>query len=235
LRPRIVFAEKSFVSKAEMNYQMNAGNRSRAALRQRASVAAWAIPSAALFVGIALAQTPKAAPTFDVVSIRSADLPTPETMRSRQFRAGTTINEGIADFEFVSLADLLPHAYRVKSFQVVGPQSLRESRWNIRARLPQGGSRDQIPDMVQAMLVDRFKLEIHREKRDLPVYELVVLKGGLKLKPSEVFDTADDTIATLGPPGLFPFGVLLVADLLTVVEPAMARLLPMAEEDEERW
>jgi hypothetical protein len=159
-----------------------------------------------MFVGIALAQAPKAAPAFDVVAIRSADLPTPETMLSGQFRAGTTINEGSADFEFVTLADLLPYAYRVKSFQVIGPQSLRESRWNIRARLPQGGSRDQVPEMVQAMLVDRFKLEIHREKRELPVYELVVLKGGLKLKPSEASDTADDTIATPGPAGLFPFG-----------------------------
>ena len=31
-------------------------------------------------------------------------------------------------------------------------------------------------------------------------------KGGLKLKPSETSDTADDTITALGPPGLFPFG-----------------------------
>ena len=189
-----------------MNYQLNGDNRSGAVLRLRASVAAWAIPSAAMFVGIALAQAPTAAPTFDVVAIRSADLPTPETMRSGQFRAGTTINQGSADFEFVTLADLLPYAYRVKSFQVIGPQALRESRWNIRVKLPEGGSRDQIPEMVQAMLVDRFKLAIHREKRELPVYELVVLKGGLKLKPSEASDTTDDTIATQGPQGLFPFG-----------------------------
>ena len=189
-----------------MYYQVIAVNRSRAALWLTANVAAWAIPAAVMFVGIALAQAPKAAPTFDVVSIRSADLPTPETTRSGQFRAGTTINEGSADFEFVTLADLLPYAYRVKSFQVIGPQSLRESRWNIRARLPQGGSRDQIPEMVQAMLVDRFKLAIHREKRDSPVYELIVLKDGLKLKLSESSDAADQTIATPDPPGLFPFG-----------------------------
>jgi len=55
------------------------------------------------------------------------------------------------------------------------------------------------------------------------------LKGGLKLKPSEASDTADDTIATPGPAGLFPSAVLLVADLRTVVDPAMARPLPMAE------
>ena len=163
------------------------------------------MPAAAMLVGIAFAQAPKAAATFDVVSIRSADLPTPETMRSGQFRAGTTINEGSADFEFVTLADLLPYAYRVKSFQVIARQSLREARWNIRARLPQGGSRNQVPEMVQAMLVDRFKLAIHREQRDLPVYELVVLKDGPKLKPSESADPADD-IAAPGPLGLFPFG-----------------------------
>jgi uncharacterized protein (TIGR03435 family) len=174
----------------------------------KASPAAGSVLSTAIFIGIAVAQTPAAPPSFDVVSIRSADLPTPETMRSGQFRTGTTISGGTADFQFVTLADLLPYAYRVKSFQVIGPSSLRESRWNIRAKLADGASQDQVPEMVQAMLVDRFKLAIHHEKRELPVYELVVLKGGPKLEPADAPDaaSANTTAATLGPPGLFPFG-----------------------------
>jgi uncharacterized protein (TIGR03435 family) len=42
--------------------------------------------------------------------------------------------------------------------------------------------------MVQRLLEDRFKLKVHHEMRDLPVYELVAAKGGPKLKPSA--DTA---------------------------------------------
>jgi uncharacterized protein (TIGR03435 family) len=36
--------------------------------------------------------------------------------------------------------------------------------------------------MLQAMLADRFALKAHRETRDLPIYELTVAKGGLKMK-----------------------------------------------------
>jgi uncharacterized protein (TIGR03435 family) len=39
--------------------------------------------------------------------------------------------------------------------------------------------------MLQALLEDRFKLKVRRETRDVPVYELTVAKGGLKLKPRE--------------------------------------------------
>lgn len=179
--------------------------------RTRASFAAGAIFSVAVVMGALLvrsasAQPPSAAPAFEVASIRSADFPTPGTMRSGQFRAGTTISNGSADFEFVTLADLLPYAFRVKSFQVFGPASLRESRWNIRAKLPEGASQDEIPEMVQAMLVDRFKLATRHEKRELPVYELVVVKGGLKLEPSDAAEakSAGATAATPGPLGFFP-------------------------------
>jgi uncharacterized protein (TIGR03435 family) len=37
--------------------------------------------------------------------------------------------------------------------------------------------------MLQALLEDRFKLKLHREVRDVPVYDLVVAKGGPKLTP----------------------------------------------------
>jgi uncharacterized protein (TIGR03435 family) len=37
--------------------------------------------------------------------------------------------------------------------------------------------------MLQRLLADRFKLAIHRETRELPVYEMGVAKGGLKIAP----------------------------------------------------
>ena len=40
--------------------------------------------------------------------------------------------------------------------------------------------------MVQAMLADRFKLVIHRESREMPVYALVVAKGGPKLQKADI-------------------------------------------------
>ncbi len=155
-----------------------------------------ALTGAALAASAVAAQTP---PSFEVAVIRAAGLPTPETFRSGQFRAGTTIDAGRADFEFVSLADLLPYAFRVKSFQVSGPEWMRGSRWNIQAKLPDGASQNQVPEMMQALLADRFNLAVHHEQREQPVYELVVAKGGPKLAVAEAGDDAPNS----GLPGFF--------------------------------
>jgi bla regulator protein blaR1 len=44
-------------------------------------------------------------------------------------------------------------------------------------------------EMMRSVLVDRFNFAAHREIRDLPVYELVVAKGGPKLKEAVAGDT----------------------------------------------
>jgi uncharacterized protein (TIGR03435 family) len=49
-------------------------------------------------------------------------------------------------------------------------------------KLPQNEGRKQAQAMLQAALVDRFKLRVHTETREGPIYELVVAKGGFKLK-----------------------------------------------------
>jgi uncharacterized protein (TIGR03435 family) len=153
-----------------------------------------------LIAGSAGAQAP--APLFEVAAIRAASLPTPDSFRNSggQFRAGTRITADTADFDFLSLADLLPYAFGVKSFQVAGPASLRETRWNIQAKLPTGASQDQVPQMLQSLLADRFKLATHHEKREIPVYELTVGNGGPKLE--EASEPAPITAPAL--PGLFP-------------------------------
>ena len=55
-------------------------------------------------------------------------LPHPLThRRSGKFNAGMKINGLSLDWGFATLADLIPYAYRVKSFQVTGPSWMRES------------------------------------------------------------------------------------------------------------
>jgi len=161
-------------------------------------------------MAVGFVESRNAAPrlTFDVAAIRSATFPTPQTVQSGQFRTGTKISGNNLDFEFVTLADLIPYAYRVKPFQVVGPDWMRQLRWNILARLPDGAPRDQAPDMMQSLLTDRFKLAFHREKRQQPVYELVVMKGGPKLTPSEntTGDDSGNVDIGLGPGGFLPPG-----------------------------
>ena len=43
---------------------------------------------------------------------------------------------------------------------------------------------DETRLMLRALLADRFKLSVHRETKEMPIYELAVAKGGPKLKPS---------------------------------------------------
>ncbi len=127
---------------------------------------------APLLAGILSAQTPAPPPAFEVASIRPASPPTPETLRSGQFHAGAKIDAAHLDFGYISLGDLLPYAFRVKPYQISAPSWTRDSRWNILANLPSGVSQDQVPEMMQALLADRFKLAIHREKREQAVYQL---------------------------------------------------------------
>jgi uncharacterized protein (TIGR03435 family) len=39
--------------------------------------------------------------------------------------------------------------------------------------------------MLQNLLAERFALKVHMEKRELPAFNLVLAKGGIKMKPSE--------------------------------------------------
>jgi uncharacterized protein (TIGR03435 family) len=141
------------------------------------------ISAATCSTAVLLAQTPASAPGFEVASIRPASPPTPGAIRSGQFR-GSTIDGSHLDFEFVTLYDVLPYAFRIKPYQLVAPSWVREARWNILATLPAGSSPDQAPEMMQRLLAERFKLEFHREKREQPVYELQVVPSGPKVEVS---------------------------------------------------
>lgn len=148
-------------------------------------MAAWAV--------CALAQAPPAAsPTFAVASIRPA--PSIQTvLASHQIpHTGTRIDAGRVDIGFASLRDLICAAYQVKPYQVSGPDFLTTERFDVLATIPPGVSPDEVPQMLQALLADRFHLVIRRDSKKLPVYALVVGATGVKMTPA-VADT--DTVA----------------------------------------
>ena len=78
--------------------------------------------------------------------------------------------------------ELIMSAWHLNRDQLIGgPGWLETAGWDIDARFPAGTSPAQAPQMIQAMLADRFRLVTHRETRTLPVYALTVAKGGVKL------------------------------------------------------
>jgi bla regulator protein blaR1 len=65
-----------------------------------------------------------------------------------------------------------------------GPEWIRSEMYEINARAEGHPSIAMMEGpMLQGLLEDRFKLKIHRETREGPVYELTLAKGGAKLKP----------------------------------------------------
>jgi len=63
--------------------------------------------------------------------------------------------------------------------------------------------------MLQAMLADRFKVVVHHESKEVPVYNLVVAKGGLKFKQAETVD-ADELRKRLDGGGMIGTNVRVV-------------------------
>jgi uncharacterized protein (TIGR03435 family) len=81
----------------------------------------------------------------------------------------------------LTMRDLLSSAYRVKVYQINGPDWVSTERYDINAKLPSGVPPEKLPEMLDSLLKERFGLRMHREKKEMPVYALIIGKPPLKL------------------------------------------------------
>ena len=151
----------------------------------------------ALAAGAAMGQTA----AFEVASVKPAAPLDRSQILSGQMHVGMRIDAARVDIGFMSLADLVRVAYGVKAYQVSGPDWMASERFDVLAKLPEGASREQVPEMLQALLAERFKLTVHRESKEHAVYALVVGKNGPKLKESASDPDAAAGGGTLTAPG----------------------------------
>jgi uncharacterized protein (TIGR03435 family) len=134
-------------------------------------------------------------PSFEVATIKPSQ---PSTAGVRAFGP-----KGVDRFVAmnVTVKELIDFAYTTDDDrQVVGlPGWISSKRYDIDARVGDAevAAMSKLPQsynpyrfMQQSLLVDRFKLKVHFETRELPLYALVVAKGGPKLKAS-VMDPAN--------------------------------------------
>jgi len=83
-----------------------------------------------------------------------------------------------------SLRAMVRYAYDVEDMQISGgPAWFASDRWDIVATAGREIGEAERRKMLQAVLSERFKMTIRRESKELPVYALVVVKGGSKLTP----------------------------------------------------
>jgi len=130
---------------------------------------------------------------FEVASVKPSGLPGRGV--NGVIRLGPQGGPGSGDpgrvtFTFSTIRDLVVEAYSVKRYQISGgPNSLDSERFDIVAKVPEGATKEQVKVMLQNLLAERFKLTLHRETKELPMYALVVGAKGPKLKDSTVTDT----------------------------------------------
>lgn len=141
-------------------------------------------------VGIAaLTCTAQTRPSFEVASIK----PNPDCVGDRQ---DEQFSPGRVSVTCIPLRSLIQAAYGTfANGPNPNPQRLRlfglpdwagSDRFNITAKAKGDAPMDQMfGPMLQALLEDRFRLKVHRETRELPVYTMTVAKGGLKIRASK--------------------------------------------------
>jgi uncharacterized protein (TIGR03435 family) len=113
-----------------------------------------------------------------------------------------TKDPGRIRYPFVSLRDLLVRAYDVKAYQITGPAWLDTERYEVNATMPPDTTMEQFRTMLQNLLAERFKLTMHRETKELPMYSLVVAKNGPKMKESGEAPPVKEGDADAPPPPL---------------------------------
>jgi uncharacterized protein (TIGR03435 family) len=146
-------------------------------------------PATATTQQAATAQPSTAHVEFDVATVKPAAPPDFQRMAAdiqagKMPKLGPHIDASRAEFNYMSLKDLIVYAYTVKPYQVDGPSWLNDQRFDIEATIPDGNTKDQAPAMMQALLADRFKLTVHRDNEEHKVLALVVGKSGPKMKES---------------------------------------------------
>lgn len=128
----------------------------------------------------ALAAAQNATLSFDVASIKFH--PEPITLSADPIARGRTVTS-IAS----SLPDLITSAYDIRYDQISGvPSWASSAHYDIVAKASGEGAlnRKEVQQMLQTLLAERFQLQFHRETKEMPVFALVLAKGGHKLKES---------------------------------------------------
>ncbi|HEX3745049.1 MAG TPA: TIGR03435 family protein [Bryobacteraceae bacterium] len=127
----------------------------------------------ALFTALAFAQS------FDVTSVKLSVNPV-----GKDYNNQVVLGPSAFHAPNVTLQRLIVEAYALTPPQVFGgPKWLDETEYDVEARCDRAVSHDELRRMLQPLLAARFHLVLHRETRELKVYELVADKDGPKIHP----------------------------------------------------
>jgi uncharacterized protein (TIGR03435 family) len=141
--------------------------------------------------GSAYAQTGNRQPSFEVASIKPAGSLAAGLGRRGPgagrigFSGGPGTNDpGLLTCHLCVMTLMLMEAYGLQPYQLSPGWKDSLEAFELSAKVPENATKEQVRLMLQNLLAERFKLAIHRETKELQVYEMVVAKGGPKFKES---------------------------------------------------
>ncbi len=154
--------------------------------------------------GVAQGQAPQRKLAFDVATVKPAaplDMQrmAADVQAGRMPKIGPEIGASRATFTYMSLSDLIAFAYKVRNYQISGPDWLGGERFDIEATIPEGATKDDVPAMLRSLLEERFKLAAHQAQEEHKVLALVAGKGGPKMKEALAAPQAFDPNSPLEP------------------------------------
>jgi uncharacterized protein (TIGR03435 family) len=136
--------------------------------------------------------------TFEVASIKPATPQGPLGTRANRKGGPGTPDPGLYMCTNCPVNWVVSEAYDLLPFEYTGPSWLDNVRFDFAAKVPIGTTKDAFRTMLQNLLADRFKLIVHREKKEMTVYDLMVGKNGPKFRESTPKDAPKNEE---GPPG----------------------------------
>jgi uncharacterized protein (TIGR03435 family) len=135
-------------------------------------------------LGISAASLPLAAQNtklqFEVASVR----PLPPTGGGQAVNVGVRIDGQQVHITSFALRDYIAMGYKIPADRITGPDAI-ETRYELQATFPAGAKPADLPELVQALLVERFGLKVHQDMPEVPVYALARGKGALGMKEVE--------------------------------------------------
>jgi uncharacterized protein (TIGR03435 family) len=139
----------------------------------------------ALIPAASYAQPAGNGPRFDVASMK--------LVVEEQGRPSFRILPGRVDCHRISLPELIQKAYNIPYYQADARNALdtghkfnlKAPLYDIQATMPLGTDTEQLQLMIRSLLLERLKLVVHWDKRDVPVYAVSVANGGLKMHASK--------------------------------------------------
>jgi hypothetical protein len=119
-------------------------------------------------------------PKFEVASVRLTT-PLDQAIANRNSAATVSYSGARVTIDGFVLKTIIATAYRTETYLVNAPDWTAQARVVIQALMPEGGTKDQLPEMLKALLAERFHLVAHTTAIEEPVFALVIGKNGPKL------------------------------------------------------